>query len=290
MAAFGKDRTNELLTIVQNRSKGPRPARKTTKTNQFAEKSVTIGKYLNQTQKKLHNFSQLANKNSLFDDQTDYVNALITAIKQDLGVLKKETEEIIKVKALQRQWNKQTQSHAEVITSSLSTNLQDMTKEFSDALTKRSQVTKEQYRKVDNLTGVGAPALRQRKSTFAPAETFGTPSSDKLGTVFIPMSSSGQSVLSLPTQRESRTGAVEKIESTIGEIGKMFQQLAGIVAEQGEVLNRIDANVEDTVANASSAQNHLLKYKNAISSYRGLIIRLFIVTAIIVVLLMYFYS
>ena len=40
---------------------------------------------------------------------------------------------------------------------------------------------------------------------------------------------------------------MQNIESTIEEIGGIFQQLATMVAEQGETVERIDREVDNTV-------------------------------------------
>jgi syntaxin 5 len=44
---------------------------------------------------------------------------------------------------------------------------------------------------------------------------------------------------------QSRSTAIEGIESTIAELGQIFQQLAGMVQQQGEMVQRIDADVTD---------------------------------------------
>ena len=53
---------------------------------------------------------------------------------------------------------------------------------------------------------------------------------------------------------QQRNRAVESIESTINEVGNLFQQLATMVSEQGEQIQRIDANVEDINMNITGAQ------------------------------------
>ncbi len=50
------------------------------------------------------------------------------------------------------------------------------------------------------------------------------------------------------TYLQSRSTAIESIESTIAELGQIFGQLAGMVAQQGETVQRIDADVTDISA------------------------------------------
>jgi syntaxin 5 len=47
---------------------------------------------------------------------------------------------------------------------------------------------------------------------------------------------------------QSRSTAIESIESTIAELGQIFSQLAGMVAEQRETVQRIDADTTDIAA------------------------------------------
>lgn len=74
---------------------------------------------------------------------------------------------------------------------------------------------------------------------------------------------------------QQRGLAVETIESTINEVGNLFQQLASMVSEQGETIQRIDQNVDDINMNISGAQRELLKYYTNISSNRWLFLKIF---------------
>lgn len=74
---------------------------------------------------------------------------------------------------------------------------------------------------------------------------------------------------------QERSSAVETIESTINEVGNLFQQLASMVSEQGEQIQRIDQDVDDINLNISGAQRELLKYYAHISSNRWLFLKIF---------------
>ncbi|KDN41977.1 t-SNARE [Tilletiaria anomala UBC 951] len=74
---------------------------------------------------------------------------------------------------------------------------------------------------------------------------------------------------------QQRSTAIESIESTISELGSIFSQLAHMVAEQRETVQRIDENVYDVVDNVSGAQRELLKYYNSVSSNRWLMLKVF---------------
>lgn len=86
----------------------------------------------------------------------------------------------------------------------------------------------------------------------------------------------------------NRAEAMQNVESTIVELGGIFQQLAHMVKEQGEMAVRIDENITETFANVESAQDQLLKYLNNISSNRWLIMKIFFVLMIFMVLFVVF--
>jgi hypothetical protein len=77
------------------------------------------------------------------------------------------------------------------------------------------------------------------------------------------------------TYIQSRSTAIESIESTIAELGQIFTQLATMVAEQRETVQRIDADTIDIASNVSGAQRELLKYYASISSNRWLMLKVF---------------
>ncbi|KAG0259962.1 hypothetical protein BG011_002238 [Mortierella polycephala] len=59
---------------------------------------------------------------------------------------------------------------------------------------------------------------------------------------------------------QQRSTAIEAVESTLQELGGIFQQLAQMVAEQRDTVQRIEANTEDIDMNINEAQNQLLRY------------------------------
>ncbi|KAJ2085021.1 Integral membrane protein SED5, partial [Coemansia sp. S142-1] len=87
---------------------------------------------------------------------------------------------------------------------------------------------------------------------------------------------------------DSRSDAINSIESTISELGSIFQQLAQMVSEQRDVVQRIDANIETVDINISAAQNELLRYYSNISSNRWLMAKVFMIILVFVFLLVTF--
>src|SRR5689334_9397864 len=90
-----------------------------------------------------------------------------------------------------------------------------------------------------------------------------------------------QALLAAPTRTsdaylESRSNAITNIDSTIQELGEMYQRLATIVSMQGEQIRRIDDNVILTMGNVEGAHEQLIMYWDRMRSNRGLIIKVFI--------------
>lgn len=74
---------------------------------------------------------------------------------------------------------------------------------------------------------------------------------------------------------QQRSTAIESIESTIAELGQIFSQLANMVAEQRETVQRIDADTHDIVANVEGGQRELLKVLARVSNSRWLMLKIF---------------
>ena len=97
---------------------------------------------------------------------------------------------------------------------------------------------------------------------------------------------------------QARADTMQNIESTIVELGGIFQQLAHMVKEQEEMVERyakllffrdtqfyllkvmtlnfrIDSNIEDTELNVTAAHTEILKYFRSVSQNRWLMIKIF---------------
>ena len=84
---------------------------------------------------------------------------------------------------------------------------------------------------------------------------------------------------------QSRSTAIESIESTIAELGQIFTQLANMVAEQRETVQRIDADTLDIASNVMDGQRELLKYFGNMASNRWLMLKMFGVLIVFVCIL-----
>lgn len=82
---------------------------------------------------------------------------------------------------------------------------------------------------------------------------------------------------------EGRNVALQGIEATINELGTIYQQLATMVSEQGETVQRIDMNIENMHYNIERGQSELAKYLRSISSNRWLMIKLFAILIVFII-------
>ena len=74
---------------------------------------------------------------------------------------------------------------------------------------------------------------------------------------------------------QQRGQAIDAIESTINELGSIFGQLATMVAQQGEQIQRIDEDTADVVDNVEGAQRELMKYWSRVSGNKWLVAKMF---------------
>jgi len=84
-----------------------------------------------------------------------------------------------------------------------------------------------------------------------------------------------QLLLAPPTQYfELREKAVGEVESTIAELGTLFKRLTNMIAEQGDLVERIDEDIESSVAQVDSARDVLQKMYDSASSNSSLYMKL----------------
>ena len=82
---------------------------------------------------------------------------------------------------------------------------------------------------------------------------------------------------------DSRAQAVDAVQSTIVELGGIFQQLASMVQEQGTLLQRVDENLDDSLVNVREGHAQVLRTLRNLRSNRGLVVRVFAVLMFFVV-------
>ena len=72
----------------------------------------------------------------------------------------------------------------------------------------------------------------------------------------------------------SRADAVSQIESSLVQLGTIFGRLAGILSSQGEMVARIDDNIEEAMENVEGGQGELERHFRHLSDNRILALKL----------------
>lgn len=180
----------------------------------------------------------------------------------------------------------QISAYSKNVVQLLSTKTKNVSEEFKNVLEQRRKIeTANKSRREQFLSEIQAVSGDERRSSVNLNHSSNTHSDNPFDDGSLPTSDlltipdSSQQMMLLEEQSnvylQDRNRAVEAIESTINEVGNLFQQLATMVSEQGEVIQRIDTNVEDVSLNIEGAQRELLKYYRNISSNRWLMVKIF---------------
>ncbi|GKT48802.1 integral membrane protein sed5 [Colletotrichum spaethianum] len=235
----------------------------------FARQAAQIGRGISATMGKLEKLATLARRRTLFDDRPVEINELTYIIKQDLSALNQQIGNLQVLTKQQHPKADQEGEHNKNVVFMLQGKLTDVSANFKDVLEERTKNIQASRSRTDN------PPLQQSASPLYGTPQRGTPSP---GADLLSLNPPGDQQLLLMeeaqpqnTYIQERGAAIESIESTIAELGSIFGQLATMVSEQSEMIQRIDANTEDVVDNVQGAQRELLKYWGRVSSNRWLI-------------------
>ncbi len=87
-----------------------------------------------------------------------------------------------------------------------------------------------------------------------------------------------------PRSRQHRQEEMSQMQSTLAELGGIFQRFSTLVAEQGESISIIDTDTETAVLNVEEAHSQIMRFQKSIMGNRGLIIKLFATLTFFIVL------
>ncbi|NXO05017.1 STX5 protein, partial [Rhinopomastus cyanomelas] len=278
-----RDRTPEFLFAcksLQGRQEwglhpGRAPPGPGRQRSEFSLMAKRIGKDLSNTFAKLEKLTILAKRRSLFDDKALEIEELTYIIKQDINSLNKQIAQLQElVRARGGQSGRHVQTHSNTVVVSLQSKLASMSNDFKSVL---------EVRTIQNYSG-GGP------SPLPPAA--GNPTVLEAPDVAIEMESRSSQQLQLIDEQDSyiqsRADTMQNIESTIVELGSIFQQLAFMVKEQEETIQRIDASVEDAQLNVEAAHGEILKYFQSVTSNRWLMVKIFLVLIVFFIVFVVF--
>lgn len=266
--------------------------------SQFLNIARLIGRDISNTYAKLEKLALLAKRRSIFDDRPADIQQLTHIIRQDMTSLNQQLLQLSQLSA-----GSSAGSHVHSFSSNvvlvLQAKLATMSSEFRRLLEQRTHNMRSQRSRRDQFTCAGT-AGAEGPAIGPPAQLRGPQGSVLLSDEAAAASGGrGHTVLDMDGVRErhglsqdqqqqqqllmqeedsyyqSRSDTMKSIESTIVELGTIFQQLAHMVKEQEEVVQRIDSNVEDASVNVEAAHSEILKYFQSVSNNRWLMFKVF---------------
>uniref|UniRef100_A0A8C7JQ87 Syntaxin 5 n=1 Tax=Oncorhynchus kisutch TaxID=8019 RepID=A0A8C7JQ87_ONCKI len=292
----GRDRTNEFQSVCRS-LQGRQPSISIPILNCllcFFLFNRRIGKDLSNTFAKLEKLTILAKRKSLFDDKAVEIEELTYIVKQDINSLNKQIAQLQGlVRSRQSQNGKHLQTHSNTIVVSLQSKLASMSNDFKSVLEVRTENLKEQKSRRDQFSQAPASSSHLHASNFGNSLLM-QDDSKRTAEVSIDMDFRASQQLQLVNEQDSyiqsRSDTMQNIETTIVELGSIFQQLAHMVKEQEETVQRIDANVEDTQLNVDMAHSEILKYFQSVSSNRWLMVKIFLVLIVFFIVFVVFFA
>ncbi|CAK3794389.1 Integral membrane SED5 [Lecanosticta acicola] len=296
--------------LLQNGAATP-PTRK--QRSEFARNAAAIGRGISATMGKLQRLGELAKRKTLFDDRPVEIAELTFVIKQDLAGLNQQIGQLQQLQRATNQGGSgsvgQEGEHNKNVVVLLQGRVADVAANFKEVLEVRTKNIQASRSRQDNFVSSvnqqGGQAGLEVGRTDSPL--YQAPSRGKSPQPGQQRSAAQQDVLSLDPSSGSgsalygntpgaasqqqlqlmeegsssnayiqqRGEAIEAIERTISELGGIFGQLAQMVSEQAEQIQRIDANTDDVVDNVEGAQRELMKYWSRVQGNRWLVAKMF---------------
>ncbi|KAL0094291.1 t-SNARE [Phycomyces blakesleeanus] len=258
----------ERRSLIQS----PSPSGQQASRSEFSLMAAEISRNITSTAGKLEKLTKLAKRKTLFDDKPVEIGELTFIIKQDIAKLNRQIAMLQDYTKRQKQSSKQASEHTSNVVITLQSKLADTSMSFKDVLEIRTENMKMTKDKRDQFLFSAAeqsgppalansPLLKSRRRpnnerTQTPVASIGGSGIGNNNGGYVPQDEP-ESTLSLgipmltPQQQQEqmmvleqdryidhRSTAIESIESTIAELGGIFQQLATMVAEQRETVQR----------------------------------------------------
>ncbi|XP_008544679.1 syntaxin-5 [Microplitis demolitor] len=289
-----RDRSNEFAnaiktmqgrTMMRTSARSPSQGRHFQSYSQFMMIAKNIGKNIASTYAKLEKLAILAKKKSIFDDRQLEIDELTNIIKTDLSSLNKQIGQLQELSKQQRESSSRSHhiaSHSSSVVVTLQSKLANMSNHFKNVLEVRSENMREEQNRRQQFTqgrvNTKLPLTGGQQSSLLLEEQ-----DNRSNTVSLNIEPMGQMVMQQAMRDDtdsyvmSRAETMQNIESTIVELGGIFQQLAHMVKEQEEMVERIDTNIEDTELNVEAAHTEILKYFQSVTNNRWLMIKIFAV-------------
>lgn len=294
-----RDRTNEFanaIRSIQSRtvaraavSRTPRQAKQIQSYSEFMMIAKNIGKNIASTYTKLEKLALLAKRKSIFDDRQREIEELTSIIKMDLNSLNKDIAKLQDMGRNQRETfgsskKNHIASHSSSVVVNLQSKLANMSTTFKNVLEVRSEKMREEQSRREQFTQGNVSSMLPPSIVSGRQGSLLLQEQDSSASVSIDLEPA-MSQISLQRNAydhtdsyvQARAETMQNIESTIVELGGIFQQLAHMVKEQEEMVERIDSNIENTELNVEAAHAEILKYFQSVTGNRWLMIKIFAV-------------
>ncbi|XP_055927496.1 syntaxin-5-like [Argiope bruennichi] len=304
-----RDRTVEFKSVVKNKEgrlkekyvpvRGKRHIKNLEQWTHFMQTANQIGRDLASTYAKLEKLTVLAKRRSLFADKPVEIEELTYVIKQDINSLNKQIAQLQESKARNNSHGKHMLHHSNSIVVSLQCKLANMSSNFREVLEVRTENLKHEKSRRDKFSGSNGTTTGtlpsaisgQTRSVLLSDESVSSHSHQN-DECAINIDNQYQQQLQLIDEQDAyiqnRADTMQNIEATIVELGTIFQQLAHMVKEQEEIVQRIDANVEQSEMNIEAAHSEILKYFQNVTSNRWLMIKVFAVLIVFFIIFVVF--
>lgn len=230
----------------------------------FNTAAASIGKALNAASVQLQELGKVVKQRGIFDDKTPQIQQLTFDIQRRITDLKNQIESLDQKVKQATAVNPHFHAHHTNMVETLKTRLLDVTKEFQEILTMRTEMMKKQDSR-RNMYSFSSGMASKLPSSAAPGAELDIESGEQQ----MQFAEQGNAYL------QSRAEAVESVQRAIAELAQIFQKVATMVTQQEEMVQRIDQETDRTAANISMGQSELLRYYNSISSNRMLILKVF---------------
>ncbi|KAK7103417.1 syntaxin-5-like [Littorina saxatilis] len=303
-----RDRSNEFMSAVkllqsrQGNGVVPRHNKALQARSEFTRIAKLIGKDLANTYTKLEKLTILAKRKSLFDDKPVEIQELTYIIKQDIKSLNEKIAQLQTLARSQKTKNghhQHLQTHSNSVVVALQSKLASMSNDFKTVLEVRTENLKHQKSRREQFSQSSGTTPTLPPSALQGHHTGSVLLQDEAhhgGDVAIDMGAMDrtrfQQQMQITEETDSyiqeRADTMQSIETTIVELGTIFTQLAHMVKEQEEMVQRIDSNVDDATLNIESAHSEILKYFQSVSSNRWLMIKIFAVLIIFFIVFVVF--
>jgi len=196
-----------------------------------------------------------------FDSLAESIHASIQQTKEDM-----EEFETLSKERRRHGTSSDNRRSLQRMSNVMSNQIKSQAKKFKNVLLKhQEQISKSEQRLSSNRSGRPELRRRNRRGRRDPRER-----------LMRAANRSNQQVETQELQHRQRNLNVTKWSQMINEISSMMTQMTEQLAEQGQMITRIEENVQDVNTNVEAGHGYLLEYLQGIQGNRSLVIKIFI--------------